>query len=230
MTKNFRIYFLLFLIVASISACKKKEYGNLQFQFHHYAPNVSQLSWIYAGKDTVAKTAFLESSDYVTASLENISFIAYANQQVITSVSNPNFTANTKHSVFVCDTLGTIGKIILSDEHDVVPAGKALVRFVNLVPDTIGIVLSTNGNDLFSGKKFHYALKNYSNGFSQFENFDAGTFNFTIKTEIDSVPYSFPILNGAVIESGKVYNLVATGFPNATSNLEMKLVLDAFKD
>jgi len=230
MNKDFRIGLVLFFIVASFAACKKKEYGKLQFQFHHYAPNVSELSWIYAGKDTVAKTAFLENSDYVTASLENVSFIAYANSQIIASVSNPNFAADSRHSVFVCDTLGSIGKVILNDSHDAVPAGKALVRFINLVPDTIGIILAANGSDMFSSKKFRYAPKKYADGFSQFESIDAGTFNFTIKTEIDSVPFNFPLLNSAIIESGKTYNLVATGFPNATPNLDMKLVLEPFKE
>lgn len=219
----------IFLLAAVVSSCNKK-YGVLQVRFHHFSPNTAELKWVYAGKDTVAKTAYLQSSEYEQASLENISFTAFLKEQVVISVSSPNWEENKRYSVFVCDTLGTIKKVLLSDAHDTAPAGKALVRFVNLLPDTFGAVVAANGNELFGSKKFYYAVKNYADGFSGFEPLDAGVYDFSIRTEIDSLPVEFQVLQAASIENGKVYNLVATGYANASSGLEMKLVAVPFTD
>jgi hypothetical protein len=95
------------------------------------------------------------------------------------------------------------------------------------VPDTIGIVLLANGSEQFSSKKFLYAHKNLADGFSTFEPLEAGIYDFAFRTIIDSVATDFPALNNANIESGKVYNLVATGLPNGTGNFEMKLAIVA---
>jgi hypothetical protein len=219
-------WFTAFLLIATLGSCNKK-YGNLAVRFHHFSANAPTLSWVYAGKDTVARISYLQSSDYVQASLENISFIAYAKNQALVKLSNPNWSENSRHSVFMCDTLGTINKVLLNDAHDAAPAGKALVRFLHLVPDTIGIVLLANGNEQFASQKFRYAFKNPTNGFSAFEPIDAGVYNFAFRTIIDSTAIDFTALSNATIENGKVYNLVATGLPNGTANFEMKLAIVA---
>jgi hypothetical protein len=207
------------------SACNKKNYGTLAFRFHHFSPNAPRITWVYAGKDTVAAISYTESSDYVTASMENISFIGYSGKQSLLRVSNPNWAEGSRHSVFICDTLGTINKVMLNDQHPMIPAGKALIRFVHLVPDTIGITLLANGIEQFSSKKFRYALKNYALGFSDFEPIDAGVYNLAYRTVIDSVPTDIPIVNAASLENNKVYNLVATGFPKGTGLFTLKLVV-----
>lgn len=218
----------ILLLLTSLSACKKKDYGTLQLRFHHFAPGVSTLSWVYAGKDTVLQTSYLESSDYTEASLENLSFVGFADNIPVVQVSSPLWEKDTRHSVFVCDTFGTINKVMLSDAHDAAPAGKALIRFIHLVPDTIGITLLANGNELFDSKEFRYALQDIADGYSDFTAIDAGNYNFAVRTVVDSIPLDFSLLNAANIESGKTYNIVASGFANATAGLEMKLTVVPF--
>ncbi|MCS6819383.1 MAG: DUF4397 domain-containing protein, partial [Chitinophagales bacterium] len=159
----------LLISLAGIFSCKKKEFGKLEVRFHHFAPNTGLLSWVYAGKDTVARISYTESSPYIVAGLENLSFNAFSDKQLRVRVSNPAWQQDSKYSVYVCDTPGTINKILIKDEQIPASTGKAYLRFIHLMPDTHAVQLMANDSVLFKSERFVYALRNYFKGISGYD-------------------------------------------------------------
>jgi len=91
----------------------------------------------YAGTTASAPVQYF--SDY--AGIHSVAFVDSANQLLV-SGNNVQFSANTKYSIWLFDTIVPnvgLNAVQLSDSYDSVPINSILVRFLNFSPNTPSI-------------------------------------------------------------------------------------------
>lgn len=124
-----------------------------------------------------------------------------------------NFVANKAYSVFVVDNYNCASLLVLSDSASTPPAGKAVIRLINLSPDAGTVHLSVKGSsELGTGEAFK--------GASSFLTIDAATTTFEITG--DGVSLEVP---AETIHDGGYYSIVVKGYKTPPSG--SKSVLNA---
>ena len=108
------------------------------------------------------------------------------------------------YSIFVINRLSSIEALVIGDSIITVPAGKAVVRFVQLSPDAPAIDVTENsgGTAWFTNATFKQA--------TGFKEVDAMSYSFKIKAAgTDNVLLS---LDNIELRSGGYYTIVTRGF------------------
>lgn len=122
-----------------------------------------------------------------------------------TTVINANLpvSGGASYTVFACDSVASIGAIVLSDDLTAPASGKAHVRFVHLSPNAPAVDVAVQGGGVLFGNK---AFQEYT----AFTPVDAGSYDLEVRlagTGTVVLP-----LNGIVLQSGKIYTVFARGF------------------
>jgi hypothetical protein len=114
-----------------------------------------------------------------------------------------NFEANKVYSVFVVDESASSDVLIVEDSISTPIADKAMIRFVNLVPDSQPVDIAVaEETPLFTDQSFKEI--------TAFNDITAGKYTFQVKAKGSSdIIVSVPDIT---LREGEVYTLVARGF------------------
>lgn len=108
------------------------------------------------------------------------------------------------YSIFVADEFPVPAVLVLEDDADQPGQGKALIRFLNLSPDTESVNLQAEGvtNPMFSDQKFKEK--------SEFTEVDAKRYDFTVVSTLNGNE----LLNvpGINLQAGWAYTILVRGY------------------
>jgi hypothetical protein len=130
-----------------------------------------------------------------------------------------NFVEGKAYSVFIADKVASIEAVVLEDSTTQPAQGNAMIRFVNLSPDspTVDIVSEKlDDTQSFKGKNFKDA--------SGFMEVDADSYSFVVKTAgSDQVLLTANDIN---IREGGTYTVILRGFANPQPGVTNVLSLE----
>lgn len=210
------------LVLLVLHSCNKN-YGTANVKWINASPDAPAVNVVNTGKVIVNSLSFDSVSNYINVNRENLFFSIEASNQIIGRVSNPQWNENGFYSVYLSDTVGNMGRLILNDAYETPEAGKAMIRFLHLSPDLPGIQLLANGNALFDNRVFTFAKVGTFNGFSSFTTIDAGTYNFAGRYELDNTITDIILANNITFNAGKAYTIYAKGFMDTTKPNSLSL-------
>jgi len=156
------------------------------------------------------------------AGVHSVAFTDSVNQLLV-SGTNIQFSANTKYSIWLFDTLipGVgLNAVQLSDSYDSVPTGQILVRFLNFCPNSAGIEVQYN--NVLDSVITPYLNSPYigsssapsSATLSQYIPLPVGNYFFKLMNPgTDSV---FATVNLNAPTAGKVFTIMASGLLDST--------------
>ena len=239
--KNLSITSTLFILsILFITSCKPdkidetlKVYGKVMLV--HAAPGVPAVDLLIAGvKKNTDSIVYTKNSAYYDIEVTTSNYVIttkYSKAGTRLDSAGVKAIKNTGFSYFTYidnDAAKSVRVLASTDNLTLPAAGKAKVRFVNLIPDIPNNVavdveavvpggLPSSRND-FTNVSFK--------GIKDFTEIAKGTYDFKIKyTGTTNVVFT---LQNAVITEGKIYTFVANGFKsqsNANDPLNPKVTL-----
>lgn len=175
---------------------------------YHAAPDAPELDIVVDGR-----VINLNPFDYTSYS-GYLNFYTGSRQFRFTSATGDealvdttfNFEDGKAYSLFAINRLAEIEAFLVVDSAAAPAAGKAMVRFVNLVPDApdFDVAVSGSATPLFTGKSFKEATR--------YEEVDADTYNFEIKSTDGSD--TVVTAENVDILPGRYYTIITRGFVN----------------
>lgn len=200
-------------VLLIMSACLDDDDSNIQpipvgyVNVYHAAPDAPALDIVVDGnRINAAPFDYADHSGYLNfyTGNRNLKFKTTnaANALVDTTLSVAEGKA---YSLFVINTLPSLELLIVGDSADAPAAGKAMVRFVNLSPDSPAITVAEQGGSaLFEDAVFKDA--------TNFIEVDAKKYSFDVKSaENDEVLVNVKDVN---IREGGFYTIITRGFAN----------------
>lgn len=176
--------------------------------FYHASPDAPGLTVSVDDRSVFNEIEYSEYSGYLNFYTGNrhfkINTVNAANSLVDTTFQ---FSTSKVYSVFLIDQLSGMEALLLQDTAETPSAGKAMVRFVHLSPDTspLNIVVDGEvGDPLFDGQSFKEG--------SAFKEVSADVTGFEVRTaEGGNVLLSVDDLD---LQAGRYYTIITRGFSN----------------
>jgi hypothetical protein len=206
-TGRFAALVLLSLAALSLNSCAKKEEA---------APKVSGLSVINASPTLATYNIYLNDAKVNTAALPFLGRISYfqispgANSIKFTTASSTEsqFTnaitleQDKAYSYFLINKASSLDGLMITDDLNTTNSDKALVRFINLVPDAGSLALAQTGSsELVSAQAYK--------AYSTFAPVDAKTYSLDLKDPATGSVVK--TLGSVVLSAGSVYTIMAAG-------------------
>jgi hypothetical protein len=181
-------------------------------------PSAAQVSFYHASPDVPQLTVTVEEKNFLTGPLGYAQYSGYKNfytgnrQFRFRNSSNAStlldttltLKMNNSYSVFVINNNATIETLVTTDTAEAPMAGKAMVRFIQLSPDTdpIDVAIAGQNENAFSGL-------GYKEG-SAFREMSAGTFKVILKNSDtdDEILTSGDL----TLSAGGYYTIISRGY------------------
>jgi hypothetical protein len=190
--------------------------------FYHASPNAPQLTITVEEKNFLdAPLGYAQYAGYKNFYTGNRHFKFRRSDNTSTLLDTTlSFSLNTSYSVFVINNNASIETLMTIDTAEVPSAGKAMVRFIHLSPDTnpVDVAIVGENKNIFTGLGYKHG--------SAFKQVDARTFKVVMKnSETDD---EILTSNDMTLTAGHYYTIISRGFTNPpegnTNTLTVQLV------
>jgi hypothetical protein len=210
--RRFNAFVLLSLVAIMLNSCGKKDDST---------PEVSGLSVINASPTLATYNVYLNDAKVNTAALPFSGTMSYfqispgANTIKFTSASSTEslltkaitLEQDKAYSYFLIDRPNKLDGLMITDDMNTATSDKALVRFINLVPDANALSLAqTGGAEAVSAKSYK--------AYSTYAPMDAKTYSFDLKDQVTGAVLKTQ--TSVTLNAGNVYTIVAAGLLNPT--------------
>lgn len=209
---RFNSILLLSLASLTLNSCGKKDDST---------PAVSGLSIINASPTLATYNVYLNDSKVNTAALPFSGTLAYF--QISPGANTIKFTSGSSteslltkaitleqdkaYSYFLIDRPNKLDGLMITDELNTTNSDKALVRFINLVPDANALsLMQTGGAEVVAAKAYK--------AYSTYAPVDAKTYSFDIKDQVTGAVLKTQ--TSVTLNAGNVYTIIAAGVVNPT--------------
>ena len=182
----------------------------------HASPDAPAVDVYADGTKVLSNVPYKGASDYLPVPAGAHSFKVYAagaNPASATAVISADATlgAGKDYTVVAVGTLANIKPAVFEDNNAAPAAGKAHVRVIHASPDAPAVDVAVKGGPVvFSNLTFPNAA-----GPSPV---NAGTYDLEVRAA-GTTTVALPI-NGAQLQAGKIYTVLAVGLLNGTPQLE----------
>ena len=212
---KFPVAALAVIAAASLTGCNDDSTSNplaptpqARVMAIHASPDAPAVDLLVDGAVAGTGLAFPNNTGYlnVAAGTRNVKVKVSPGGATVIDANLP-VAGGGNYSVFACDSVATLGTLVIEDDLTAPATGKSHVRFVHLSPNAPAVdVAVTGGPVLFANKVF----KEYS----AFTPVDAGTYDLEVRLAGEATVV-LP-LPGITLQAGKIYTVFARGFAGGT--------------
>lgn len=218
-----RLFFLAALLTTIFAACNKNDDDptgpDPQLMAVHASPNSPAFNFYLDNtKFNSQPLAFLANTAYTTVTPKNYNVKVTAANNITPLIEiRANLQRGKHYSLFAYDTLlnNRIKAFVVEDDLSAPAAGKAKVRFLQLIPVNVPVDIVANGNILFANRAYADNVNNNSK--AAFTAVDGGTYTVDVRIagSGSSIPPLLTVPN-VVFEAGKIYTVYAKGLVTGT--------------
>lgn len=213
--------YIVYLVVAiNIFSCTPEVNVNDQapVKFIHASINAPILNFFSDGALLAKEIEYANASDYLfipngTATIRLESGLSVG-QVYLYAAGAFNLAPNTNYTLIAADSANKMKVSLLNDTLDTPASGKAKIRFLQTVTDSIGTVdFFYNTTKLSGNRTFNdYSINNV---FHRFHTVDTGKITLSARSVTGSAITS---LQNVSLKSGKIYTFILRGSTSGTPN------------